>query len=155
MGARDSQERRLTYAELDEATERLGAALLELGLAPGDRALFQMGTVIETAIALFGCFKAGLVPVCTLPQHREIEMGELGRRSEATAYFVQSDFSTFDLSGFAVKLAADVATDAGDHRRPWRDLVRDPQPRGAHRVRQPGPGARPTRRVSRSAPKTC
>ena len=105
-----SQERRLTYAELDEATERLGAALLELGLAPGDRALFQMGTVIETAIALFGCFKAGLVPVCTLPQHREIEMGELGRRSEATAYFVQSDFSTFDLSGFAVKLAADVAT---------------------------------------------
>ncbi len=105
-----TQERRLTYAELDEATERLGAALLELGLAPGDRALFQMGTVIETAIALFGCFKAGLVPVCTLPQHREIEMGELGRRSEATAYFVQSDFSTFDLSGFAVKLAADVAT---------------------------------------------
>ena len=105
-----TQERRLTYAELDEATERLGAALLELGLAPGDRVLFQMGTVIETAIALFGCFKAGLVPVCTLPQHREIEMGELGRRSEATAYFVQSDFSTFDLSGFAVKLAADVAT---------------------------------------------
>jgi pyochelin biosynthesis protein PchD len=105
-----TQERRLTYAELDEATERLGAALLELGLAPGDRALFQMGTVSETAIALFGCFKAGLVPVCTLPQHREIEMGELGRRSEATAYFVQSDFSAFDLSGFAVKLAADVAT---------------------------------------------
>ena len=105
-----THERRLTYAELDETTERLGAALLELGLQPGDRALFQMGTVIETAIALFGCFKAGLVPVCTLPQHREIEMGELGRRSEATAYFVQADFSGFDLSGFAVKLAADVAT---------------------------------------------
>jgi non-ribosomal peptide synthetase component E (peptide arylation enzyme) len=51
-----AQERRLTYAELDEATERLGAALLELGLQPGDRALFQMGTVVETAIALFGCF---------------------------------------------------------------------------------------------------
>ena len=105
-----SHERRLTYAELDETTERLGAALLELGLQPGDRALFQMGTVIETAIALFGCFKAGLVPVCTLPQHREIEMGELGRRSEAAAYFVQADFSAFDLSGFAVKLAGEVAT---------------------------------------------
>ena len=105
-----SHERRLTYAELDETTERLGAALLELGLQPGDRALFQMGTVLETAIALFGCFKAGLVPVCTLPQHREIEMGELGRRSEATAYFVQADFSAFDLSGFAVKLAGEVAT---------------------------------------------
>jgi non-ribosomal peptide synthetase component E (peptide arylation enzyme) len=105
-----SHERRLTYAELDGATERLGAALLELGLAPGDRALFQMGTVLETAIALFGCFKAGLVPVCTLPQHREIEMEELGRRSEATAYFVHADFSAFDLTGFALKLAARVPT---------------------------------------------
>jgi pyochelin biosynthesis protein PchD len=102
-----AQQRRLTYADLDEATERLGAALLELGLAPGDRALFQMGTVVETAIALFGCFKAGLVPVCTLPQHREIEMGELARRSEAAAYFVQADFSAFDLTGFAVKLAGE------------------------------------------------
>src|SRR6185436_9003707 len=49
-----AQEGRLTYADFDEASERLGAALLELGLAPGDRALFQMGTVVETAIALFG-----------------------------------------------------------------------------------------------------
>jgi non-ribosomal peptide synthetase component E (peptide arylation enzyme) len=101
-----SQERRMTYAEFDAASERLGAALLGLGLAPGDRALFQMGTVIETAIALFGCFKAGVVPVCSLPQYREIEMGELARRSEAKVWFVQADFSAFDLAGFAVKLAA-------------------------------------------------
>ena len=101
-----SQERRLTYAEFDAASERLGAALLGLGLAPGDRALFQMGTVIETAIALFGCFKAGVVPVCSLPQYREIEMSELARRSEAKAWFVQADFSAFDLAGFALKLAA-------------------------------------------------
>ena len=101
-----SQERRMTYAEFDAASERLGAALLDLGLAPGDRALFQMGTVIETAIALFACFKAGVVPVCSLPQYREIEMSELARRSEAKVWFVQADFSAFDLVGFAVKLAA-------------------------------------------------
>ena len=101
-----SQERRMTNAEFDAASERLGAALLGLGLAPGDRALFQMGTVIETAIALFGCFKAGVVPVCSLPQYREIEMSELARRSEAKAWFVQADFSAFDLVGFALKLAA-------------------------------------------------
>ncbi len=100
-----SQERRLSYAEFDAASERLGAALLGLGLAPGDRALFQMGTVIETAIALFACFKAGVVPVCSLPQYREIEMGELARRSEAKAWLVQADFSAFDLAGFAAKVA--------------------------------------------------
>ena len=91
-----SREHRLSYAEFDAASERLGAALLGLGLAPGDRALFQMGTVIETAIALFACFKAGVVPVCSLPQYREIEMGELARRSEAKAWFVQADFSAFE-----------------------------------------------------------
>jgi non-ribosomal peptide synthetase component E (peptide arylation enzyme) len=37
-------------------------------------------------------------------------MGELGRRSEATAYFVQADFSAFDLTGFAAKLSANVAS---------------------------------------------
>ena len=37
-------------------------------------------------------------------------MGELGRRSEATAYFVQADFSAFDLTAFARKLAAEVPT---------------------------------------------
>jgi non-ribosomal peptide synthetase component E (peptide arylation enzyme) len=100
-----SQERRLTYAEFDEASERLGAALLALGLAPGDRALFQMGTVVESAVALFACFKAGLIPVCSLPQYREIEMGELARRSEAKVWLVQADFSAFDLAGWAVKVA--------------------------------------------------
>ncbi len=104
-----SQEQRMTYAEFDAASERLGAALLGLGLVPGDRALFQMGTVIETAVALFACFKAGVVPVCSLPQYREIEMSELARRSEAKVWFVQADFSTFDLAGFAVKLAAGFA----------------------------------------------
>ena len=103
-----SQERRITYAELEDDSERLGAALLELGLAPGDRVLFQMGTVIEAAIALFACFKAGLVPLCSLPQYREIEMFELARISGARAWFVQADFSAFNLTEFAVKLAADL-----------------------------------------------
>ncbi|MFP3449300.1 AMP-binding protein, partial [Pseudomonas sp. SIMBA_067] len=45
-------DRTIDFAELDEATERLGAALLALGLAPGDRAIFQLGTTVETTIAL-------------------------------------------------------------------------------------------------------
>lgn len=100
-----SAAQRLSYAEFDAVTERLGAALLSIGLAPGDRVLFQMGTLVETAVALFGCFKSGVIPVCTLAQYREIEMGELAARSEAKAWFVQADFSTFDLVGFARQLA--------------------------------------------------
>lgn len=99
-----SDERTVTFAELDGTSDRLAAALPALGLAAGDRAIFQMGTTIETVIALAACFKAGIVPVCTLPQHREVEIGELARQSGARGYFVQADFSRFDLVGFAVSM---------------------------------------------------
>jgi non-ribosomal peptide synthetase component E (peptide arylation enzyme) len=97
---------RLSFRDWDEASERLGAALLGLGLEPSDRVLFQMGTIAETAIALYACFKAGLIPVCALPQHREIEIGDLSARSEARAHLVQADFGKFDLVAFAKTMAA-------------------------------------------------
>ena len=100
---------RVTFSEFDSASEKLAAALLDLGLNPGDRALFQMGSVIETAIALLACAKAGIVPVCTLPQHRAIEITTLAERSEARAYFVQGDFGSFDLVRFATEMAASCA----------------------------------------------
>ena len=96
-----SDERLITFGELDDTTERLAAALLALGLNPGDRAIFQLGTAIETAVVLLACYKAGVVPVCSLPQHREVEIGQLTQQSGARAYFVQADFSAFDLIAFA------------------------------------------------------
>ncbi len=84
--------------------------MLDLGLRPGDRALFQMGSVIETAVALLACAKAGVIPVCTLPQHRALEIKALAERSGARAYFVQADYSSsFNLSQFATEMAAACA----------------------------------------------
>src|SRR5712691_6199871 len=95
----------LTFSELDRFSESLAASLLEIGLKPGDRAIFQLGTVKEIVIALFGCFKASVIPVCTLPQYREIEIGQLTELSGAKAYFVQGDFSSaFDLTAFARRM---------------------------------------------------
>lgn len=99
-----AEEQTLTFEALDSASERLAAALLLQGIRTGDRAIFQMGTTCETVVALMACYKAGIVPVCSLPQHREVEIGQLARQSKATAYFVQADFSAFDLTGFAVQM---------------------------------------------------
>jgi non-ribosomal peptide synthetase component E (peptide arylation enzyme) len=97
-----SEEGELSFRELDERSDRLGGALLAMGVRPGERAMFQMGTVLETAIALAACYKAGIIPVCSVPQYREIEIGQLARLSGASLYFVQADFSaSFDLVGFA------------------------------------------------------
>jgi pyochelin biosynthesis protein PchD len=96
-----AEEGELTFRQLDEQSERLGGALLAMGVQPGERAMFQMGTVLETVVALSACYKAGIIPVCSVPQYREIEIGQLARLSGASLYFVQADFSAFDLVGFA------------------------------------------------------
>lgn len=101
-----SDERTVTFAELDELTDRLGAALLEQGLRPADRVIFQMGTTIETAIALLACYKVGIVPVCAVPQYREVEIGQLATQSQARGHLVQADAGNFDLVTFAKQMMA-------------------------------------------------
>src|SRR4051812_24916896 len=96
-----SEEGELTFRQLDKQSDRLGGALLALGATPGERAMFQMGTVLETVVALSACYKAGIIPVCSVPQYREIEIGQLAKLSGASLYFVQGDFGSFDLVAFA------------------------------------------------------
>lgn len=99
-------DRRISFAEVDEQSSRLAAGLRSSGLRPGDRAIFQMGTTIETALALFGCFKAGVLPVCTIPQYRSLEISALARATRPRAFFVQPDASSnFDQVGFAAEMA--------------------------------------------------
>ncbi|HCN71655.1 MAG TPA: 2,3-dihydroxybenzoate-AMP ligase [Pusillimonas sp.] len=99
-------ERRITFAQLNAETDRLAAGLRKLGLRLHDRAMFQMGTNIDTVIALFGCFKAGVIPVCSIPQFREIEIGTLAKLTQPKGYFVQQDAGgNFDLQAFAVDMA--------------------------------------------------
>jgi salicylate---[aryl-carrier protein] ligase len=106
-----SEEGELTFRGLDERSDRLGGALLAMGVEPGSRAMLQMGTVLETTVALAACYKAGIIPVCSVPQYREIEIGQLARLSGATLYFVQADFSaSFDLVAFAKGMQQKVPT---------------------------------------------
>src|SRR5947199_338119 len=100
----------LTFAQADALSESLAASLLEIGLEPGDRAIFQFGSVKEIVVALFGCFKASVIPVCTLPQYREIEIGQLTELSGAKAYFVQGDCSpAFDLAALPRRMVQEHA----------------------------------------------
>ncbi len=104
----------VTYARLDAESESVAAALLDLGLRPGDRILFQLGTTREYFTAFHGCMKAGVIPVCTLPQYRSVEMEHFAQATGARAIFVQADCNpSFDQAGFAQDLAA--SCDALDH----------------------------------------
>lgn len=98
------------YAELDALSDRCAAALLERGLVPTDRVLFQAVNSAALAVALVACFKAGLIPVCTLAAHRESEIGYLGRHTDARLHFVQGDDGRFDLPAFALRMKAAIPT---------------------------------------------
>lgn len=101
-------EGRLTYRDLDEKTERLGAALLALGLRPLDRAVFQCGNSNELLLAFLGCLKAGIIPLCSLQAFRKLEIGYLGNLCEARLHVVQGDDAKFDDVAFAQEMQAEV-----------------------------------------------
>ncbi len=92
---------RLSYAELDAQTDRIAAGLHVLGLAVGDRVLFQVTNRLESVVAWYACLKAGLVPVATLASHRGHEIAQISRRSRARAHLVEEALPGFDLVGFA------------------------------------------------------
>ncbi|QBR01177.1 AMP-binding protein [Paraburkholderia pallida] len=92
---------RMTYAELDSKSTRLGAALLAQGLEPLDRVVFQLGNSAQLVIMFLACVKAGLIPICTLAAHREHEIGYLANLADAKLHFVQGDDPKFDDIAFA------------------------------------------------------
>ncbi|MGW4889601.1 (2,3-dihydroxybenzoyl)adenylate synthase [Streptomyces murinus] len=77
--------RRLDFAELDRGADRVAAGLRAHGLKPGNRLLVHLPNGLPFVLTLFGCFRAGVVPVLALPAHRESELVHLARLSGAAA----------------------------------------------------------------------
>lgn len=102
-----SLEGELTYNELDDQTNRFAASLLRLGLNPLDRVMFQVSNSTEIIIAIIACWKADLIPVCTLAAHRKNEIGYLAQHSKAKAHFIEIS-DRFDFPDFAAEIAAEV-----------------------------------------------
>lgn len=98
------------YGELDEISERLAAALLELGLRPLDRVIFQLPNCNELVVYFVACLKAGLIPVCTLAAHREQEIGYLARHAMASAHIVLGADPKFDDVKFAEAMQSQAPT---------------------------------------------
>lgn len=98
----------IRYAELHAVTDRLGGALLALGLHPLDRVIFQIGNCNELIIGWIACLKAGLIPICTLAAHREQEIGYLGNHAAARLHFVGGDDPKFDDVAFAEKMRESI-----------------------------------------------
>ncbi|MCF1592141.1 (2,3-dihydroxybenzoyl)adenylate synthase [Streptomyces muensis] len=101
-------ERRLSYAELESAADRVARRLAGLGIAAGDRVVLQLPNIPEFFAVFFGLQRLGAVPVLALPLHRRSEIVHLCRLSEAVAYVVPDVHQGFDHR----ELAAEVVKEA-------------------------------------------
>jgi long-chain acyl-CoA synthetase len=54
---------RMTYAELDDLSDRLAVALLDRGIQPGERVALQLPNIAPFLVVYFGILKAGAVVV--------------------------------------------------------------------------------------------
>jgi 2,3-dihydroxybenzoate-AMP ligase len=84
--------RRLRYAELRIAIDRLAGRLIDLGFRPLDRVVFQLPNSIEFVIALFALMRIGVIPVLALPAHRREEISHIFTHTKATGYVIPDDW---------------------------------------------------------------
>ena len=85
--------RQVTYAELDDRSERLAAGLLAAGLERGDRVATLTGNSPEHVEVFFACAKAGLVLV---PLSWRLSPAELAYQlddCEPAVLFVEDDYA--------------------------------------------------------------
>ncbi|MBI2217207.1 MAG: AMP-binding protein [Candidatus Rokubacteria bacterium] len=66
--------RQVTFAELDDASDRFAGWLASRGVRPGDRVAVFLENCPQFAIAYFGALKAGAINVCLNPMHKAIEL---------------------------------------------------------------------------------
>ncbi|MBY8339417.1 acyl-CoA synthetase [Streptomyces spinosirectus] len=85
-------ERRLTYAQLDAAANRIGHHLLDAGLRPGEHLGLHLYNGIEYLQTVFGCLKARIVPVNVNYRYIEDELVYLYRDADLVALVFDAEF---------------------------------------------------------------
>lgn len=101
-----SDEERWSYAELDARADAVAGGLLQAGFLPGDRIVLQLPNRPEFAAAMFGMFRAGILPVFALPAHRRAEIDHFVRASGARGYLVADRSGDFDYRPQVTELVA-------------------------------------------------
>ena len=109
VGAAHPRERvALSYAELDAAVGQLAGLLAAAGVERRDRVVLQLPNCVEYVVAVFAAFRLGALPVFALPAHREREIGQFARISDAAAYVFAGKGWGFDYAALAERVAADL-----------------------------------------------
>ena len=97
--------RRMSYAQLVSAIDRLAGRLIGLGFKPLDRVVFQLPNSIDFVIAFFALLRIGVIPVLALPAHRREEISHIFVHTKATGYFVPDQWRGYDFRALAAEIS--------------------------------------------------
>jgi acyl-CoA synthetase (AMP-forming)/AMP-acid ligase II len=86
-------ERRLTYAELDAAANRVGHHLLDSGVRPGEHVGLHLFNGVEYLQSVLGCLKARIVPVNVNYRYVEDELIYLYRDADLVGLVFDAEFT--------------------------------------------------------------
>ncbi|MFF4958121.1 acyl-CoA synthetase [Streptomyces sp. NPDC001222] len=86
-------ERRLTYADLDAAANRIGHHLLDAGIRPGEHLGLHLYNGVEYLQTVLGCLKARIVPVNVNYRYVEEELVYLYRDADLVALAFDAEFA--------------------------------------------------------------
>ncbi|UXY25891.1 acyl-CoA synthetase [Streptomyces sp. HUAS TT20] len=86
-------ERRLTYAELDTAANRIGHYLIDSGIRPGEHLGLHLYNGIEYLQTVLACLKARIVPVNVNYRYVEEELVYLYRDADLAALVFDAEFT--------------------------------------------------------------
>ncbi|GAA5037873.1 acyl-CoA synthetase [Streptomyces siamensis] len=86
-------ERRLTYARLDEAANRIAHHLADSGVRPGEHLGLHLYNGVEYIQTVLGCLKARIVPVNVNYRYVEEELAYLYQDADLTALVFDAEFT--------------------------------------------------------------
>lgn len=104
------EQRRLSYLELQREADRLASALLQLGLAPGDRVGIWSHNNVAWVLMQVATAKAGLILVNINPAYRTSELEYALNKVGCKALVTMQRFKTSDYVGMLRELAPELAS---------------------------------------------
>jgi acyl-CoA synthetase (AMP-forming)/AMP-acid ligase II len=104
----DEHGRSLTFQQFHDAAERAAAGLLDLGVGPGSRVVWQLTTRIETLVLTAALCRLGAVQIPVLPIYRGREIGFVLAQTEAAHLLVARRWRDIELADVAASAAKET-----------------------------------------------
>ncbi|HEV7680366.1 MAG TPA: AMP-binding protein [Candidatus Dormibacteraeota bacterium] len=130
------EDTRLTYAQLSRWVTRVAAWLVDAGIRPGDRLLWQLPNSVEAVVLHLAGWRIGALCVPVVPAYREHEMAQIFADARPSAVVFASTLGSrspvaemealMDSAGVTPRVRISVGTDSAVARPGWTTLPAQP-----------------------------